>query len=93
MPTYFSLTELAIREFPRTEPRFTEIIPDVPSSLSDGSEWRLVCPINLEWLERVLGAAMTRPAEDEERLGMAVVMLDHLKGNELRPDLFGDRDF
>lgn len=87
MMTYFSLVELAIRNFDRTEQRFVEAIPGVPHQFAQGSEWRLVNDINLEWAEKCLGIALQRPTEDEERLGLAVLFVGHLRG-ERRPDLF-----
>lgn len=87
MSTYFSLEHLEIRDFERTESRFSEPFP--------GTEWRLVCEINLQWLEKVLQKAIAGPVDDEERLGKAVVLAWHIRamldGNtdDLRPDLFG----
>lgn len=96
MSIYFALAEFQIQRFDRTEARFTETIPGLPSQLALGSDWRRLCDTNLVWLERTLQKAIQGPVEDIERLGQACLFFFHLKALheggpecDLRPDLFG----
>jgi len=78
MPTYFSLTSLLVRDYPRSEQRITIEHDATPFSVPP-DEWRLLNETNLAWMTKVLSNAMQKPIEDEAWFARAIRFSEYLQ--------------
>lgn len=89
MPDYFDIKTLTVDRFPVQDQKH----------LDNGTEWRRLNPINLEWAEAVVSKGIAKPDADNERLGLAVLFVERLRAaifprdyprDDLHEDFFGE---